>query len=243
MSEIRKSPGEEKKKTAGPGSKAEPETQKKPAEKAKADPAADAEKAAGDDAKKEAGEPAENVKAAETGENEGADEAPQEEKEGRKSLFGQKKDKAAKTDPLKEQVEELKDKCMRQMAEFENFRKRTEREKAQMFDTGASHVLEKLLPVVDNFERGLAAAPEGAQADAFADGMNMIYKQLTKMLEDLGVTPIEALGKPFDPNFHNAVMQVTATEEYPSGTVAQEMQKGYLYHDNVLRHSMVAVAE
>ena len=165
------------------------------------------------------------------------------ENKAKKPIFGKKKEKAEKPDPLMEEIRELKDKCMRQMAEFENFRKRTEREKAQMFDTGASHVLEKLLPVVDNFERGLAAAPEGAQADAFADGMNMIYKQLTKMLEDLGVTPIEALGKPFDPNFHNAVMQVEATEEYPSGTVAQEMQKGYLYHDNVLRHSMVAVAE
>ncbi|MCR5676003.1 MAG: nucleotide exchange factor GrpE [Lachnospiraceae bacterium] len=171
---------------------------------------------------------------------EGSADAPAN---GKKSLFGKKKEKAEKPDPLKEQIKELQDKCMRQMAEFENFRKRTDREKSQMFDTGAAHVIEKLLPVVDNFERGLASAPENEENKAFAEGMQMIYKQLSKMLEDLGVTPIEALGTEFDPNFHNAVMQTEATEEFPSGTVAQEMQKGYMYHDTVIRHSMVAVSE
>ena len=158
--------------------------------------------------------------------------------DAKKPLFGKKK-----PDPLKEKIDELQDRCMRQMAEFENFRKRTDREKAQMFDTGVVNVVEKLLPVVDNFERGLAAAPASDENKAFADGMNMIYKQLVKMLDDLGVKPIEALGQDFDPNFHNAVMQVEATEEYTSGKVAQEMQKGYIYHDTVVRHSMVAVAE
>lgn len=158
--------------------------------------------------------------------------------DAKKPLFGKKK-----PDPLKEKIDELQDRCMRQMAEFENFRKRTDREKAQMFDTGVVNVVEKLLPVVDNFERGLAAAPASDENKAFADGMNMIYKQLVKMLDDLGVKPIEALGQDFDPNFHNAVMQVEATKEYTSGKVAQEMQKGYIYHDTVVRHSMVAVAE
>ena len=131
---------------------------------------------------------------------------------------------------------------MRQMAEFENFRKRTDKEKAQMFEQGQSNVLEKLLPVIDNFERGLAAVPEEEKDGAFADGMNKIYKQLVKQLEDLGVTPIEAVGKEFDPNLHNAVMQVQS-EEFESGVVAQELQKGYMFHDTVLRHSMVAVSQ
>ena len=136
----------------------------------------------------------------------------------------------------------MQDKYLRQVAEFENFRKRTDKEKAQMFDQGASNVLEKILPIVDNFERGLAAVPEGEKDSAFADGMNMIYKQLMKQMEDLGVTQIEAVGKEFDPNFHNAVMQVDS-EEYEEGFIAQELQKGYMFHDTVLRHSMVAVAK
>ena len=165
------------------------------------------------------------------------------ESTGKKPIFGKKKEKAEKPDPLKEEIKELKDKCMRQMAEFENFRKRTDKEKAQMFDSGAAHAIEKILPVVDNFERGLAAIPEAEKGGAVAEGMEKIYRQLAKALEDLGVAPIEALGKEFDPNYHNAVMQTEATEEYPSGVVAQEMQKGYLYHDTVIRHSMVAVSE
>ncbi|MCR4763585.1 MAG: nucleotide exchange factor GrpE [Lachnospiraceae bacterium] len=184
---------------------------------------------------------AEEAEAEGTSEEKKGDEAAPD---GKKPLFGKKKDKgkADKADPLKEQIKELQDKCMRQMAEFENFRKRTDREKSQMFDTGAAHVIERILPVVDNFERGLASAPKNEENKAFADGMSMIYKQLSKALEDLGVTPIEALGREFDPNFHNAVMQTEATEEFPAGTVAQEMQKGYLYHDTVIRHSMVSVA-
>ena len=150
--------------------------------------------------------------------------------------------KKEKKNPLQEKIDELNDKVLRQMAEFENFRKRTDKEKSQQFDLGQSNVLEKLLPVVDNFERGLAAVPEDEKEGAFADGMNKIYKQLIKQLEDLGVTPIEAVGKEFDPNLHNAVMQVES-QEYESGIVAQELQKGYMFHDSVLRHSMVAVAQ
>ena len=141
-----------------------------------------------------------------------------------------------------EKVAALEDRVKRQMAEFDNFRKRTDREKEQMFSMGERSVIEKMLPVVDNSERGLAAVPEGEKDSALASGMEMIYKQLMKQLEDLGVAPIEAVGKPFDPNFHNAVMQVES-DEYESGTVAQEFQKGYLYHDTVIRHSMVGVVQ
>lgn len=180
-------------------------------------------------------EEAEEETAEETAE---ADSEDAEEPKEKKGLFGKKE----KKDPLKEKIQELQDKYVRQVAEFDNFRKRTDKEKSQMFEQGQANVLEKILPVVDNFERGLAASPEDEQGKAFADGMNMIYKQLMKQLEDLGVTPIEALGQEFDPNLHNAVMQV-ASEEYESGVVAQELQKGYKFHDTVLRHSMVAVAE
>ena len=179
--------------------------------------------------------------ASENAETSGAEAPSEEEAEEapkKKGIFG-KKDKK---DPLKEKVDELNDRVMRQMAEFENFRKRTEKEKAQMFEQGQSNVLAKLLPVIDNFERGLAAVPEAEKDGAFADGMNKIYKQLLKEVEDLGVTPIEAVGKEFDPNLHNAVMQVES-KEYESGIVAQELQKGYMFHDNVLRHSMVAVSQ
>ena len=180
---------------------------------------------------------------AETDAKESDETEAEEAKEGeeapkKKGIFG-KKDKK---DPLKEKVDELNDKVMRQMAEFENFRKRTEKEKAQMFEQGQSNVLAKLLPVIDNFERGLAAVPAEDKDGAFADGMNKIYKQLIKELEDLGVTPIEAVGKEFDPNLHNAVMQVESSE-FESGMVAQELQKGYMFHDTVLRHSMVAVSQ
>ncbi|MCR5156291.1 MAG: nucleotide exchange factor GrpE [Butyrivibrio sp.] len=165
-------------------------------------------------------------------------EAPEEAKEEdkKKGLFNKKE----KKNPLQEKVDELNDKVLRQMAEFENFRKRTDKEKSQQFELGQSNVLEKLLPIVDNFERGLAAVPEAEKDGAFADGMNKIYKQLMTELENLGVTPIEAVGKEFDPNFHNAVMQVES-DEYESGIVAQELQKGYMFHDTVLRHSMVGV--
>ena len=153
-----------------------------------------------------------------------------------------KKKKKEKKNPLQEKVDDLNDRLMRQMAEFDNFRKRTDKEKSQMFEQGQGSVLEKLLPIVDNFERGLAAVPEEDKDGAFADGMNKIYKQLIKQLEDLGVTPIEAVGQEFDPNLHNAVMQADS-DEYESGVVAQELQKGYKFHDTVLRHSMVAVTK
>ena len=130
---------------------------------------------------------------------------------------------------------------MRQLAEFENFRKRTDKEKAQMFDNGAANVLEKILPVVDNFERGLAAVPEEEKGSAFADGMNMIYKQLMKQMEDLGVTPIEAVGKEFDPNFHNAVMH-TDDEEKGENEIVEVFQKGFMLGDKVIRFAMVKVA-
>ena len=147
-----------------------------------------------------------------------------------------------KEEAYKEKIDELEDRVKRQMAEFENFRKRTEKEKNAMFDVGAKSVIEKILPIVDNFERGLATVPEDEKAGAFADGMNMIYKQLIGELDKLGVKPIEAVGKEFDPNLHNAVMQTTS-EELESGYVAQELLKGYTYHDMVIRHSMVAVVE
>lgn len=173
------------------------------------------------------------------------EEQEEKEKEG-KSFAEKKADKKKvkadkKQDALKEKIDELEDKVKRQMAEFDNFRKRTEKEKTQMFETGAKSVIEKILPVVDNFERGLASVPEEDKGKGFADGMNMIYKQLMAELESIGVKPIEAVGQEFNPDFHNAVMQVES-EEFESGVVAQELQKGYMYRDTVVRHSMVSVA-
>ena len=157
----------------------------------------------------------------------------------------EKKSRKNKTDKkleaLEEKNAELEDRVKRQMAEFENFRKRTEKEKATMFEMGAKNVIEKLLPVVDNFERGLASISEEQRGPVY-EGMNMIYKQLMTEFEKLDVKPIEALGQEFNPDFHNAVMQVE-TDEFESGMVAQELQKGYTYHDSVVRHSMVAVAQ
>ncbi|MBO4310176.1 MAG: nucleotide exchange factor GrpE [Lachnospiraceae bacterium] len=139
-----------------------------------------------------------------------------------------------------EKIEELEDRVKRQLAEFENFRKRTDKEKEQMFETGAKSVLEKILPVVDNFERGLANLKPEDEGDPHVEGMKMIYKQLMTELEKLEVKPIEAVGCEFNPDFHNAIMQ-SASDEYESGYIAQELQKGYMYRDTVLRHSMVAV--
>ncbi|MBO4376804.1 MAG: nucleotide exchange factor GrpE [Lachnospiraceae bacterium] len=161
----------------------------------------------------------------------------EDKKEAKKKAKADKK-----SDALKEKIAELEDKTMRQLAEFENFRNRTEKEKQAMFETGARSVIEKLLPVVDNFERGLATVPEDEKDSPFADGMNKIYKQLITELDNMGVKPIEAVGKEFDPNLHNAVMQVES-EEFESGIVAQELQKGYTYRDTVVRHSMVAVVQ
>lgn len=145
-----------------------------------------------------------------------------------------------KKDPRDEKIEELTDRVKRQMAEFENFRKRTEKEKSSMYEMGARDIIERILPVIDNFERGLAAVPEEQREDAFVVGMDKVYRQMLTELDASGVKPIEAVGQEFDPNFHNAVMQVES-EEYDSGVVAQELQKGYMYKDSVVRHSMVAV--
>ena len=176
---------------------------------------------------------------------EGSETENTSEESSKKSRAEKKAEKKAlKTDKekeaLKARVEELEDKTKRQLAEFENFRNRSEKEKAQSFDRGAASVLEKLLPVVDNFERGFAAVDEEDKDDAFVVGMDKIYKQLMDELDKMGVKPIEAVGKEFDPAFHNAVMQ-TESDEYESGVVAQELLKGYTYHDTVIRHSMVSV--
>lgn len=165
----------------------------------------------------------------------GGEEAASEDKKG---FFGKKKDKK---DPRDLQIEELNDRLKRSMAEFDNFRKRTEKEKAAMFEIGAREIIEKILPVVDNFERGLASIPEDEKATPFAEGMDMIYKQLMKTLEDAGVKAIEAVGQPFDPNFHNAVMHIE-DESLGENIIASELQKGYMYRDTVVRHSMVQVA-
>lgn len=170
-----------------------------------------------------------------TVETENASEPAKEEGKSKKSKKADKKN-----DKLQEKVDELEDRVKRQMAEFENFRKRTEKEKGMMFETGAKSVIEKILPVVDNFERGLATIPEEDKGAPFAEGMNMVYRQLITELEKLEVKPIEAVGKEFNPDFHNAVMQVES-EEYESGVIAQELLKGYTYRDTVVRHSMVAV--
>ena len=169
-------------------------------------------------------------------EEEDSQEDDKAAKKAKKSRF--KADK--KQDALNEKISELEDRVKRQMAEFDNFRKRTDKEKNAMFETGAKSVIEKILPVVDNFERGLASIPEEEKGTPFAEGMEMIYKQLIGELEKMDVKPIPAVGEEFDPNLHNAVMQVES-EEYESGVIAQELQKGYTYRDSVVRHSMVAV--
>ena len=157
----------------------------------------------------------------------------------KKRFFGKKKDKKDKQ--IEDLTAQLDDLRKRNLAEFENFRKRTEKEKSTMFDMGAKSVVEKLLPIIDNFERGFAGLSEEQMSDTFVSGMDMVYKQLIKALADMGVEPIEAVGKPFDPNLHNAVMHVE-DENLGENTVAQEFQKGYLYHGSVVRHSMVQVA-
>lgn len=173
-------------------------------------------------------------KAAEAAQDSNSEEH-QETKEKEKKFFGRKKEKKDKKD---EKIEELTDRLTRQMAEFDNYRKRTEKEKAANYIVGARDVIEKLLPIVDNFERGLAGAD---LSDPFADGMNKIYKQLMTMLSELGVSPIEAVGNEFDPNIHNAVMHID-DEELGENVVAEEFLKGYKFKDQVVRHSMVKVA-
>lgn len=172
-------------------------------------------------------------KAAEAKEAEAAEETAEDGKE--RKFFKKKKDKKD------EKIEELTDRVRRQMAEFDNFRKRTEKEKTQMFETGAKSIVEKILPVVDNFERGLAAVTEEEKGSPFVEGMEKIYKQMMTMLEEAGVKPIEAVGQEFDPNLHNAVMHIE-DEEFGENIIAEEFQKGYTYRDSVVRHSMVKVA-
>lgn len=181
----------------------------------------------------------EEAKTKEKAESEEKKEAPAKEEakpEGKKASKKEKKNKA------QERIEELEDKVKRQLAEFENFRNRTEREKAAMYETGAKSVIEKILPVIDNFERGLASVPEEEKESPFVDGMNKVYKQMMTELENLGVKVIPAVGEEFDPDLHNAVMQVES-EEYESGIIASELQKGYTYRDAVVRHSMVGVVQ
>ncbi len=161
-----------------------------------------------------------------------------EDGDGKKSFFGKKKDKKDKKD---QQIDELTDKLKRQMAEFDNFRKRTEKEKTQMYEVGAKSIIEKILPVIDNFERGFTNLTEEQLEDPFVSGMDMVYKQMMTALSEAGVTPIEAVGTEFNPDFHNAVMHVE-DEELGENVIAEEFQKGYLYKESVVRHSMVKVA-
>lgn len=184
----------------------------------------------------------EEVETEETQETEEGEEvAPEESKEtegAKKSFFGKKKEKKDKKD---EQIEELTDKLKRQMAEFDNYRKRTEKEKTQMYEIGAKSIVEKILPVIDNFERGFAGVTEEQKADPFVSGMDMVYKQMMTALEEVGVKPIEAVGTEFNPDFHNAVMH-EEDEEAGENQVVEEFQKGYMYKETVVRHSMVKVA-
>ncbi|WP_310604314.1 nucleotide exchange factor GrpE [Anaerosporobacter sp.] len=165
-------------------------------------------------------------------------ESDEDTEKSSKSFF--KKDKKEKKDKKDAQIEELKDRSMRQMAEFENFRKRSEKEKSQMFEIGAKSIVEKILPVIDNFERGLGAITEEEKESAFVQGIEKIYKQMVSSLEEAGVVAIEAVGKEFDPNLHNAVMHAE-DENFGENTVSDEFQKGYMYKDSVVRHSMVKV--
>ena len=179
-----------------------------------------------------ASEDAESTEDTEEGQKEAEDS-----KESGKKLFGKKN----KKDKKDEKIEELTDRLTRQMAEFDNFRKRSEKEKSQMYEIGAKDIIEKILPVVDNFERGLGSVPEEEKNAPFVEGMEKIYKQLMTTLESVGVKPIEAVGQEFNPDFHNAVMHVE-DEGLGENIIAEEFQKGYMYRESVVRHSMVKVA-
>ena len=197
-----------------------------------------AQEAAGEDTEAVAEETVEEEADSEASEEEALEETAEEGSEkGAKGLFKRK----PKKDKKDEQIEELKDKLTRQMAEFDNFRKRTEKEKSAMYEIGAKDIIEKILPVVDNFERGLGAVTEEQKEDSFVAGMEMIYKQIMTTLDSVGVKAIEAVGNEFDPDFHNAVMHVE-DEEVGENIVVEEFQKGYKYRDTVVRHSMVKVA-
>lgn len=174
---------------------------------------------------------------AEASEDDGDTEAGENDQKSGKKFFGKKN----KKDKKDEKIEELTDRLTRQMAEFDNFRKRTDKEKSQMYEIGAKDIIDKILPVVDNFERGLGAVKGEEKEDPFIQGMEKVYKQLMTTLESAGVKPIEAVGQEFNPDFHNAVMHVD-DENFGENIVAEEFQKGYMYRDSVVRHSMVKVA-
>lgn len=211
---------------------------KEAVEEAKAKAAKEQEEAAEaetEDAKAEEAE-AEEAQTEETA-KEDSEEASEGASTEKKKFFGKKN----KKDKKDEKIEELTDRITRQMAEFDNFRKRSEKEKSQMYEIGAKDIIEKILPVVDNFERGLDSVPEEEKGSPFAEGMEKIYKQLMTTLDSIGVKPIEAVGQEFNPDFHNAVMHVE-DEEFGENIVAEEFQKGYMYRESVVRHSMVKVA-
>ena len=209
---------------------------KEAVEEAKAEAAKMEDEAAADE-QDEAAETKGSVEEEASKETEESQDTKDTESKEKKKFFAKKE----KNDKKDEKIEELTDRLTRQMAEFDNFRKRTEREKSQMYEIGAKDIIEKILPVIDNFERGLAAVPEESKEDPFVEGMEKIYKQIMTTLEGVGVKPIEAVGQEFNPDFHNAVMHVE-DEEAGENIITEEFQKGYMYHDSVVRHSMVKVA-
>ena len=209
---------------------------KEAVEEAKAEAAKMEDEAAADE-QDEAAETKGSVEEEASKETEESQDTKDTESKEKKKFFAKKE----KKDKKDEKIEELTDRLTRQMAEFDNFRKRTEREKSQMYEIGAKDIIEKILPVIDNFERGLAAVPEESKEDPFVEGMERIYKQIMTTLEGVGVKPIEAVGQEFNPDFHNAVMHVE-DEEAGENIITEEFQKGYMYHDSVVRHSMVKVA-
>ncbi len=209
---------------------------KEAVEEAKAEAAKMEDEAAADE-QDEAAETKGSVEEEASKETEESQDTKDTESKEKKKFFATKE----KKDKKDEKIEELTDRLTRQMAEFDNFRKRTEREKSQMYEIGAKDIIEKILPVIDNFERGLAAVPEESKEDPFVEGMEKIYKQIMTTLEGVGVKPIEAVGQEFNPDFHNAVMHVE-DEEAGENIITEEFQKGYMYHDSVVRHSMVKVA-
>ena len=209
---------------------------KEAVEEAKAEAAKMEDEAAADE-QDEAAETKGSVEEEASKETEESQDTKDTESKEKKKFFAKKE----KKDKKDEKIEELTDRLTRQMAEFDNFRKRTEREKSQMYEIGAKDIIEKILPVIDNFERGLAAVPEESKEDPFVEGMEKIYKQIMTTLEGVGVKPIEAVGQEFNPDFHNAVMHVE-DEEAGENLITEEFQKGYMYHDSVVRHSMVKVA-
>ena len=208
---------------------------KEAVEEAKAEAAKMEDEAAADE-QDEAAETKGSVEEEASKETEESQDTKDTESKEKKKFFAKKE----KKDKKDEKIEELTDRLTRQMAEFDNFRKRTEREKSQMYEIGAKDIIEKILPVIDNFERGLAAVPEESKEDPFVEGMEKIYKQIMTTLEGVGVKPIEAVGQEFNPDFHNAVMHVE-DEEAGENIITEEFQKGYMYHDSVVRHSMVKV--